>query len=90
MKKQIAFVHPDLGIGGAERLVVDAACALQNHESFNVTIFTAHHDPNHCFPETKNGTFRVIVRGDWLPKSICGKFVVLCAYVTFLLFQQLF
>lgn len=80
-RKRIAFVHPDLGIGGAERLVVDAACALQSHKHFEVTVFTAHHDPSHCFPETKNGTFKVIVRGDWLPKSICGKFVVLCACV---------
>ena len=39
---RIAFLHPDLGLGGAERLVVDAAvalcdkvcvdlCALMNH-----------------------------------------------------------
>ena len=26
---RVVFVHPDLGIGGAERLVVDAALALQ-------------------------------------------------------------
>ena len=26
---KIIFLHPDLGIGGAERLVVDAALALQ-------------------------------------------------------------
>jgi len=25
----VVFLHPDLGIGGAERLVVDAALALQ-------------------------------------------------------------
>jgi hypothetical protein len=24
----VAFCHPDLGLGGAERLVVDAACEL--------------------------------------------------------------
>ena len=31
---KIAFLHPDLGIGGAERLVVDAAVALkqEGHE----------------------------------------------------------
>lgn len=28
---RIAFVHPDLGIGGAERLVVDAALELQKY-----------------------------------------------------------
>ena len=27
----IAFCHPDLGLGGAERLVVDAACELASH-----------------------------------------------------------
>lgn len=41
---KVAFIHPDLGIGGAERLVVDAALALksQKHE---VVIYTSHHDP---------------------------------------------
>jgi hypothetical protein len=52
---RIAFLHPDLGIGGAERLVVDAALALQQcgHE---VSFYTAHHDKAHCFPETRDGT----------------------------------
>jgi len=27
---RIAFLHPDLGLGGAERLVVDGAVALRN------------------------------------------------------------
>lgn len=50
---RIAIVHPDLGIGGAERLIVDAAVELDKlgHE---ITIYTSHHDPNHCFPETKS------------------------------------
>jgi hypothetical protein len=30
-KMRIAFCHPDLGLGGAERLVVDAACELCNY-----------------------------------------------------------
>ncbi len=51
---RIAFIHPDLGIGGAERLIVDAAIALQakGHE---VVLYTSHHDPHHCFVETRNG-----------------------------------
>lgn len=28
-KIKVAFLHPDLGIGGAERLVVDAAVGLK-------------------------------------------------------------
>lgn len=71
-KLRIAFVHPDLGIGGAERLVVDAAIGLQNagHE---VVMFTSHHDPTHCFEETRNGTLDVRVRGDFLPNLSTGR-----------------
>lgn len=50
---KIVIVHPDLGIGGAERLIVDAAVALIEHGN-DVVIYTSHHDPNHCFPETKS------------------------------------
>ena len=54
-KKHIVFLHPDLGIGGAERLVVDAAVGLQRR-GHAVTVFTAHRDPAHCFDEARNGT----------------------------------
>lgn len=50
------FVHPDLGIGGAERLVVDAAVGLQDQGKHLVTMFTSHHDRTHCFEETRDGT----------------------------------
>jgi len=50
----IVFLHPDLGIGGAERLVVDAAVGLQNL-GHKVTIFTSHCDPTHCFDEARDG-----------------------------------
>lgn len=69
-KLRIGFIHPDLGIGelacyrneahsgGAERLVVDAAVALQNlgHE---VVMFTSRHDPARCFEETRNGQLKI-------------------------------
>ncbi|KAI8010079.1 Alpha-1,3/1,6-mannosyltransferase ALG2 [Camellia lanceoleosa] len=42
-KLNIAIIHPDLGIGGAERLIVDAAVELASH-GHNVHIFTSHHD----------------------------------------------
>jgi hypothetical protein len=54
ISKNIVFFHPDLGIGGAERLVIDAAVGLQNRGHM-VTIFTSHCDPNHCFEEARNG-----------------------------------
>lgn len=48
---RVAVVHPDLGLGGAERLILDAILELQaaGHE---VQVYTAHHDPKRCFRET--------------------------------------
>ncbi|XP_002740170.1 alpha-1,3/1,6-mannosyltransferase ALG2-like [Saccoglossus kowalevskii] len=76
----VAFVHPDLGIGGAERLVVDAALALKS-QGHSVKLFTAHHDPSHCFKETQDGSLSVTCVGDWLPRSIFGGCYALCAYI---------
>ncbi len=59
--RTIAFIHPDLGIGGAERLVVDAAVGLQTL-GHTVFIYTSHHDPKHCFEETRNGLLKVKVK----------------------------
>eukprot|EP00731_Ephydatia_muelleri_P018030 Em0011g70a len=77
---KVGFIHPDLGIGGAERLIVDAALALKSR-GHEVELFTAHHDPGHCFAETKNGTFEVTCVGDWLPRHVFHKGYALCAYI---------
>lgn len=53
-KKSIVFVHPDLGIGGAERLVIDAAVGLQSC-GHKITILTSYRDKNHCFDEARDG-----------------------------------
>ena len=45
---------PNVLTGGAERLVVDAALGLQKL-GHSVDIYTSHHDPNHCFEETRDG-----------------------------------
>ena len=44
-----------ISLGGAERLVVDAALGLQKL-GHRVAIYTSHHDPKHCFEETRDGT----------------------------------
>ncbi|KAI1343869.1 hypothetical protein F5Y15DRAFT_180592 [Xylariaceae sp. FL0016] len=78
-KKTIVFLHPDLGIGGAERLVVDAAVGLQNR-GHKVVVFTSHCDPTHCFDEARDGTLDVRVRGNTIvPPSILSRFSILCA-----------
>jgi len=74
---RVIFLHPDLGLGGAERLIVDAACALQDH-GFDVVIVTAHHDPTRSFDET-NSRLVVKVAGDWIPRHVGGKFHLVCA-----------
>ncbi|KAJ7702438.1 mannosyltransferase [Mycena rosella] len=78
-KLRVAFIHPDLGIGGAERLVVDAAIGLQalGHP---LVIYTSHHDPNHCFDETRNGKLEVHHVVPPFPRSIKGKFHILFAH----------
>ncbi|KAJ6232695.1 alpha amylase [Anaeramoeba flamelloides] len=77
---KIAFLHPDLGIGGAERLVVDAALGLQL-KGYEVEFFTSHHSKTHCYTETKDGTLKVNTYGDWLPRTIFGKCHLICALV---------
>ena len=64
---RVAFFHPDLGIGGAENLVVNSAVCLLKKFKHDVVIFTAHHDSSHCFKPTIDGTLRVKVFGDFLP-----------------------
>lgn len=77
-KLRIGFVHPDLGVGGAERLVVDAALALQDagHE---VALHTTHHDPRRCFEETRDGTLVVRTHDSWIPADIAGRLRAPCA-----------
>lgn len=76
MAKTIAFLHPDLGIGGAEKLVVDAAVGLQNR-GYKVTIFTSHRDPSHCFEEARDGMPFPPPRGDSLSRTWLKKHVLL-------------
>ncbi|KAI0078979.1 glycosyltransferase family 4 protein [Panus rudis PR-1116 ss-1] len=76
---RIAFIHPDLGIGGAERLIVDAALGLQKL-GHSVHIYTSHHDPDHCFDETRDGTLTVYAVCSSIPRSVKGKFHILLSH----------
>lgn len=75
---RIAIFHPDLGLGGAERLIVDTAVQLQN-KGHIVTIFTSYHSKLHCFEETRDGTINVQVHGSWIPRTFFGLFYILFA-----------
>ena len=41
-----------------------AGLALQQ-KGHPIHFYTSHHDPDHCFVETRDGTFGVTVYGDW-------------------------
>lgn len=81
---KIVVIHPDLGIGGAERLIVDACKALQEKNN-QVEIYTGYHDTNHCFEETKDGTLNVHTIAGWLPRALLGRFHALIAYIKMIL-----
>ena len=68
-KLRVAFLHPDLGLGGAERLVVDAAAGLAAR-GHAVSIFTNSYDASRSFAETRDGSFRVRVHGAWIPRTL--------------------
>jgi alpha-1,3/alpha-1,6-mannosyltransferase len=71
---QVALIHPDLGLGGAERLVIDVAVALKAR-GYKPTIYTAFRDPLRCFTDVVPGreVIEVRVRGVPLPRSLAGR-----------------
>lgn len=78
-RSNVIIIHPDLGIGGAERLIIDVALALQNR-GHQVTIYTSHRDKSHCFEEARDGTLDVRVRGNTIfPPLLLGRFHLLMA-----------
>ncbi len=75
-------IHPELGIGGSERLVVDAALALRER-GHEVTILTARADPSRCLSETRDKVpkgYPLTVRQPRVPMplSIAGHLRVPC------------
>ena len=80
---RIKIIHLDMGIGGAEQLVVNIACSMKEL-GHDVLILTANHDKSHCFEETKPGGAlggSLLVYGGWLPRSVFGKFTALFSIV---------
>jgi alpha-1,3/alpha-1,6-mannosyltransferase len=74
---RVAFLHPELGLGGAERFVVDSALELQarGHE---VVIFAAARDGSQSLPATRDGRLDVRIRGGFIPARIAGRLQAAC------------
>uniref|UniRef100_A0A6B2L685 Alpha-1,3/1,6-mannosyltransferase ALG2 n=1 Tax=Arcella intermedia TaxID=1963864 RepID=A0A6B2L685_9EUKA len=73
-----------MGIGGAEKLIVEAAVGVQE-AGHSVTIYTAYHNPHPklSFPATHDGSLDVRVHGNWLPYQAVGKFQLVKALLRF-------
>jgi alpha-1,3/alpha-1,6-mannosyltransferase len=67
----IAFLRPGLGIGGAERLVVDAAVEL-SARGHAVTMFVGERDQPQL-DEVRAGLVRVVQVGRWLPAQVAQR-----------------
>lgn len=71
----VVFIHLDLGIGGAEQLVIQLAKASRDL-GHTVDIVTTRCDQDHCFAAVKqpNGELsnNVHVYGRWIPPNIFG------------------
>lgn len=77
---RVAFLHPDLGIGGAEQLIVNLALLCKSN-GWYVKIITPYFDPKRAFAPTTDGSLNVEVHGNWFPRRIFGRFQALCEYI---------
>lgn len=84
---RVLIVHPDLGVGGAERLILDIAAATKSNGN-EITILTNQYDPKHCFADSKD--FNIITKFSWMPRHIFGKFHAFFAYLKLLLASMWF
>jgi alpha-1,3/alpha-1,6-mannosyltransferase len=75
-----AIIYPDLGIGGAERLIHDVDRAAQT--KFPVTIWTSRYHSDRAFPDADK--FDINVYGNCLPRHFFG-----CLRVLFALLRNL-
>lgn len=73
-RRKIVFIHLDLGIGGAEQLIINLATASLEKNTA-VQIYTAHCDQTHCFDEVRRSSNGILaecvkVRGTFLPDEL--------------------
>jgi len=71
----VVFIHLDLGIGGAEQLVIQLAKASQDL-GYRVDVVTSRCDQGHCFSAVKKPdgelSKNVWIYGRWIPPNILG------------------
>lgn len=73
----VLWLHPDLGIGGAERFLVDVVKSLHDR-NIDVDIVVNHYNEEYSFYDTK--TFRIHKIASFIPRHIFNKFHAIFAY----------
>ena len=71
---KIVFIHLDLGIGGAEQLVLQLATAATDL-GHSVELVTTRCDADHCFASVAPGGAMydsVAIYGNWIHASVGG------------------
>ncbi|MFK8067571.1 MAG: glycosyltransferase [Gammaproteobacteria bacterium] len=75
---RICFLHPTLGLGGAERWVVNTVVSLKK-AGYEVEVFTGEYAPEMGFSELITESIKITVSGKFLPTSFFQRVQVLCA-----------
>ncbi len=88
---RVAFIHLDLGIGGAEALIVSMAQCLLHEGSTpqlasrHITLYTTRCEQGHCFSQVKQpeGALcqSVVLKGSFIPTTIFGRFTALLSNI---------
>lgn len=79
---EVAIIHPDLGIGGAERLVIDVARAVKTKHPVT-SIWTSRYEKDRAFKDAAD--FPIHVYGSHIPMQIFG-----CFHIFFALLKSLY
>ena len=81
---RVAFLHPNMGLGGAEQFIVNLAMGCKKL-GWYVKIFTPAYEPTRALEQLKDGTIDIEVRGNVIPKKIFGRCNALCEYIRLLI-----
>lgn len=76
-KKRAVFLHPSLGLGGAERLILQASAALRKG-GWSTVFLTAEYDPLFAFDEAQEQEIRVV--RNRIPSAFAGRLKAWCAF----------
>jgi alpha-1,3/alpha-1,6-mannosyltransferase len=81
---KITFLHPGLGIGGSERLVIEAALGLQQ-KGHRVKVVTAHYRPRDSLASALASQLDLRICRPIVPSSIGCRLRVLCSILQMML-----